>query len=133
MRVLSWAGVISVAGLIAGCGGQTEEKAVAKSEEPVPIVVPAEFVGSWDSGDCQSPSVRIGTSDIQHFYAEVASPLTAAEASPDGRLVLTWADEGEPTTDTFQLSDGKLDHISTVSASSNDQWQSEPMTRCAGT
>lgn len=101
-------------------------------EKAVPVTVPAAYVGTWDSDGCDPPSVRIGMNDIRHFYADAASPLTSAQATPDGRLVVTWMDEGQTTTDTFQLTDGKLDHISTVSASSTDQWESAPMSLCPG-
>jgi hypothetical protein len=132
MRLSSWLGGLAAIALLASCSSPREEPSGRESEETAPIVVPAAFVGTWGGDGCERPSVRIGVAEIRHFYADAASPLTSVEASPEGRLVLTWMDEGKLTTDTFQMTDGKLDHISTVSASSNDQWQSEPMTKCSG-
>lgn len=123
---------LAVVAILAACGPTPPEAPSAPAASSAPIAVPAAFVGTWDGDGCETPSVRIGVSEIRHSYSDAASPLTSVEASPEGRLVVTWMDEGKLTTDTFQMTDGKLDHISTVSASSNDQWQSEPMTKCSG-
>ncbi|WP_035294013.1 hypothetical protein [Brevundimonas bacteroides] len=124
--------------LIAACNSASDEADPTVKAENAPATapavaeVPAAFVGTWTSDGCNEPSVRIGVRDIRHFYAEVAAPLTAVTVSDDGRLVVTFSDEGATVTDTFQLTNGQLDQISSVSADSNDQFETEPMTKCSG-
>lgn len=135
MRAEAGSLALAMALLLASCGAAPEKAEPAGVDAAVASAVPAvpaAFVGTWTSDGCNEPSVRIGTRDIRHFYAEVAAPLTAVTASDDGRLVVTFSDEGVAVTDTFQLIDGQLDQISSVSADSNDQFETEPMTRCSG-
>lgn len=100
--------------------------------EPVVVTVPAAYVGSWSSGDCARPFVRIGVSDIRNTNADQASPLTSATTYPDGRLVVTYVDQDGAVTETWKLADGKLDLVSTVWPDRRDDWASDPMSLCPG-
>ncbi|MEQ7155757.1 hypothetical protein [Brevundimonas aurifodinae] len=135
MRAKAGSLALAMALLLAGCGAATDKAEPTEADAAVaPAVpdVPAAFVGTWTSDGCDNPSVRIGVNDIRHFYTDVPSPLTAVTPGDDGRLVLAWVDEGKAITDTFQLTDGQLNHVSSVSADVNEDYAADPMTRCSG-
>lgn len=98
------------------------------------IAVPAAYIGVWSSSNCERPFVRIGVSEIRNMGSARAIPLTAAEAFPDGRLILTYLDDVENAvvTETWKLADGKLDLVRSVWPDSSDDWASDPMSRCPG-
>lgn len=100
--------------------------------EPVPVEVPAAYIGVWSSSSCERPFVRIGASEIRNMGEDAAVPLTSATAHPDGRLVVTYSGLDGPVTETWKLTDGKLDLVTTVLTSRTDTWDSDPMSRCPG-
>lgn len=129
-------GLVAGAALIglAACGAPAGDPATKGEEAPAAGGVPAAFVGVWSSDGCDNPAVGIGERDIRHFYMTSPAALSSVETSADGRLVVVWSDEGVATTETFQLTDGRLDHVATSTPTESDDWISDPMTRCpAGT
>ncbi|MBX9574379.1 MAG: hypothetical protein K2X07_01930 [Caulobacteraceae bacterium] len=117
--------------MLAGCGPSAEdEKTVEPAEDPAPVIVPASHVGVWSADGCDNPAVSLEAGEIRHFYMSAPAALTSVQASRDGRLEVGWSDEGVATTDIFQLTDGRLDHVSTVTPTETDTWISEPMMRC---
>jgi hypothetical protein len=110
-----------------GCGPAADAPA---APEPVPVVVPAAYVGVWSSSNCERPYVRFGESEIRNMGEERAVPLTSANTFPDGRLVVTYVGEQGAVTETWKLVDGKLDLVTTVSPDGTEDWASDPMSRC---
>lgn len=128
MRVI---GVLAAAAIgLASCNPASEREPTKGEETPAEGVVPTAYVGVWSSDGCDNPAVGIGERDIHHFYMAGPAALTSVQASDGGRLVVVWSDEGVATTETFQLTDGKLDHVATATPTESDDWISDPMTRC---
>ena len=133
MRIVRLAAGAVLIGL-AACGAPSGDPPTKAEDAPAEGVVPAAFVGVWSGDGCDNPAIRIGERDIRHFYMTSPAALTSVETPADGRLVVVWSDDGVATTETFQLTDGRLDHVATSTPTESDDWISDPMTRCpAGT
>lgn len=98
--------------------------------EPATVAVPEAYIGVWSSSNCQRPFVRIGAAEIRNMGEDAAVPLTSATAYPDGRLVLTYTGLDGAVTETWKLSEDKLDLVTTVWPNRTDNWASDPMSRC---
>lgn len=127
MQIIKPVAVAAILAAVTACSPAAEVP-----EKAPPPVVPAAYVGSWSSGDCTRPYVRIGVSDIRHSNADQAVALTSATASPDGTLVLAYVDQDGAVTETWKLTDGKLDLVTTVWPDRTDKWASDPMSLCPG-
>lgn len=100
--------------------------------EAAAVAVPEAYIGVWSSSNCERPFVRIGAAEIRNMGEDSAVPLTSATAYPDGRLVLTYAGLDGAVTETWKLTAGKLDLVTTVWPNRTDNWASDPMSRCPG-